>query len=59
MANANPVKMDSSDNVQPKPVATSKKPKKIENWSEMMDPKTGKKMRGSFEMPNGTIVTNN
>ena len=58
MANANPVDMNGNKQAAPaKPVATEAKPKKIKSWNEMYDA-DGNKLRGSFELEDGTVVTN-
>jgi len=58
MANAKPI--DSGGNkkvILDKPKGTEADPIEIKSWSEMMNPETGKKMRGSFKLGD-TVITN-
>lgn len=53
MANAKPVDMNPKEN---SPAPMSKDVKKVKTSNELRD-NDGKRIRGSFEMPNGTVIT--
>lgn len=57
MADAKPVSLGKVDEPEKKPAP--KGVKKVETYNDMKDPKTGRYMRGTFELPNGTKVTMN
>lgn len=57
MADANPVTKRVAKPEPKDSVGSESKPKKIDSWSEMLDPETGKKMKGSFKLGD-TVITN-